>query len=180
LASLALALGLGMTGAAVADGGAGASATASKAKGTKGKGKKRSCKGKKGKAKRKRKTRGGGGSKLPLRVGTYEGQEGISLRVKSGGKRAALIYTGLGSTKATCLGVALEFPDEPAKSTAKSFKAGGKTVTLFGGHATARWVIEVTPKLKYKLTLDSTLTFPEQPPCDMPGVRFNGTLKKTG
>jgi hypothetical protein len=178
LASLALALSLGTTSAAAADGGAGALATPSKAKGKKGKAKKKSCKGKKGKAKRKCKSRGRGSGKLPLRNGTYEGQEGISLKVKSGGKRAALVF--FGSSKATCLSVGLEFPDEAAKSTAASFKAGGKTVPIFGGYGSARWVIEVTPQLKYRLTLDSSLALPEQQPCDIRGVRFSGTLKKTG
>jgi hypothetical protein len=179
----ALALTVGLSSVAVA-GQDGATASAKKGKG-KGKGCKSKGKGKaKGKAsaskKGKRKGKGcKGGAKTapgwPLRGGEYEGQDGIGLKVTSGGKMAALVIAG-----APCIPLPLELPEEPATSTAKSFKAGGETTALFGGYGAAKWSIEVTPQLKYKLTLDSSHALPEQTPCNSTGVRFSGTLEKAG
>ena len=187
VAALALALGLSSLAAAGQDG-----ATAS-AKGAHKKGKRsKGCPKAKGKrhGKRahrsatasKRKHRGKGckggakGGGLPLRPGTYEGQDGIGLEVKAGGKTAALVVN---SPPDTCLPLPLTLPEEPASSTAKLFKAGGKSVSAFGGNGTIRWVIEVMPQLRYKLTLDSSYSFPEQAPCDKPGRHFSGGLRKT-
>lgn len=91
---------------------------------------------------------------------------------------AALIYNSLEAARDTCLALSVMLPEEPATSTAKLFRAGGTTTALFGGHGAAKWSIEVTPQLKYKATLDSSHTFPEQDACNSTGVRFSGTLKK--
>ncbi len=139
------------------------SATASKKKG-----KKRGCKG-----------RGKGGSLLA--PGTYEGQDGIGLKVTAGGKMATLTYTSTpGSRVRTCIPVALELPEEPATSTATSFRAGGKPNSVFGGSGEITWTIEVTSGLRYTVRLDSSFAFPEQLPCNEPGAVFRGMLKKTG
>lgn len=194
VAVLALAVGFSSLAVAGQDG-----ATTSAKKGNKkGKKKGKGCKSKgKGKARGKNKGRARasagkkgkkkgkgckGGAKAapgwPLRGGEYEGQDGIGLKVTSGGKMAALIYNSHEGTRETCIPLALMLPEEPATSTAKSFKAGGETTALFGGHGAAKWSIEVTQQLKYKLTLDSSHAFPEQDACESRGVRFSGTLKK--
>ncbi len=185
VAALALATGLSSLAAAGQDG-----ATAS-AKKVHKKGKRKGCRGKKkgqrhskahrsataskGKKKGKGCKRGGKGAS-GLRVGTYEGQGGIGLNVTAGGKMAALIVNG---TPGVCIPVPLEFPAEPATSTAKLFKAGGKKVSMFGGYGEVRWVIEVNPQLKYKLALDASFALPEQDPCNKPTAHLSGTLKKT-
>jgi len=184
VAALALALGLSSLAAAGQDG---ATASAKRAH-KKGKKKGKGCAKAKGKSKghgkrahrsataskkRGKSCKGGG---LPLRPGTYEGQDGIGLEVKSGGKTAALTVNGVPDT---CLPLPLTLPEEPASSTAKLFKAGGKSVPAFGGHGEIRWVIEVMPQLRYRLTLDSSFAFPEQDPCDKPGRHFSGGLRKT-
>lgn|GEM_PF-3287151 len=184
----ALALALGLSSLATAGQGAGASAKRAHKKGKK---KGRGCAKAKGKGHGKRahrsataskkkgkgrKGKGCGGGGLPLRPGTYEGQDGIGLEVKAGGKKAALIVNGVPDT---CLPLPLTLPEEPARSTARLFKAGGKSISVFNGSGTIRWVIEVMPRLRYKLTLDSSYAFPEQPPCDKPGRHFSGALRKT-
>ena len=185
VATLALAIGLNSVATA---GQGGATASAKKAQ---VKGKKKSCKSK-GKSKAHRsataskkkggcKGKGRGGSLLA--PGTYDGQDGIGLKVTAGGKMAALIYEPPFGGKAkveTCIPVPLEFSEEAATSTATSFKAGGKRNSAFGGSGEIRWTIEVTSGLRYTVRLDSSYAFPEQPPCDAPGAVFHGTLKKTG
>ena len=182
VAALALTLGVSSLAAAGQDG---ATASAKRAH-KKGKKKGKGCAKSKSHGKRAHRSataskKKGKGCKptgaLPLRPGTYEGQDGFELKVKAGGKKAALVADG---APGTCIPVAMELPDEPATSTAKLFKAGGKKNPAFGGSGEIRWVIEVNPQLKYKLTLDSSFAFPEQPPCDAPNRRFSGTFKKAG
>lgn len=170
----ALALALGLSSLAVA--GQGGAETSAKRAHEKGKKKGRRCRGKGKKGKRCKATAG-----WPLRPGTYQGQDGIELRVMAGGKMASIVLgdtSGGGPT--TCIPIPLELSKERATSTAKRFKAGGKSNPAFGGSGKIRWVIEVNPRLRYKLTLDSSLALPEQPPCDKPGARFSGALEKTG
>lgn len=193
VAALALALGLNSVALAGQDGAAVSAKKANK----KGK-KKRGCKGKgkakgknKGKArasaraKKKGKNRGckgkgkGKGGSL-LTPGTYEGEDGIGLKVTAGGRMASLIYSPSGGRVQTCIPVALELPEEAATSTPTSFKAGGKPNSAYGGNGEITWTIEVTTGLRYSVRIDSSHAFPEQDPCNAPGAVFRGTLKKTG
>ncbi|HEU4906557.1 MAG TPA: hypothetical protein VFT19_10660 [Solirubrobacterales bacterium] len=193
VAALALAVGL----SSVALAGQGSATTSAKKAGKKGK--KRGCKAKgkgkakgrnKGKARASAKKKGKGKSRgckakggSLLAPGTYEGQDGIGLKVTAGGKQAALSYAPPFGSKVrvqTCIPIPLELPEEAATSTAMSFKAGGKTQSAFGGYGEIRWTIEVTSGLRYTLRLDSSHALPEQDPCNAPGAVFRGTLKKTG
>lgn len=191
VAALALALGLNSVALAGQDGAAVSAKKANK----KGK-KKRGCKAKgkakgknKGKArasaraKKKGKKRGckgksKGGSLLT--PGTYEGEDGIGLKVTAGGKMASLIYSPSGGRVQTCIPLALELPEEAATSTPTSFKAGGKPNSAYGGYGEITWTIEVSAGLRYTVRLDSSHALPEQAPCNAPGAVFRGTLKKTG
>jgi len=193
VAALALALGVSSLAAAGQDG-ATASAKRAHKKGkkkgkgcakTKGHGKRahRSATASKKKGKHRGKGCKGGGKRSadwPLRDGTYEGQDGIQLKVEAGGKMAAIVFGGIGGGgPQTCIPVSMELSTESVTSTAKLFKAGGKKVPVFGGNGEISWAIEVSPQLRYKLTVDSSFAFPEQEPCDKPGAHFAGGLEKT-
>jgi hypothetical protein len=160
-ATLALAVGVSPVAVAAGDG----SAHAAK----KGKG----CKGKKGKAKGcKGKGKGQGG--LPLSNGTYTGQEGVGLIVKGGGKQASLKYAG--DSGKTCVMFPIDPEATSVTSTSKAFTASSSSDTSIK----LKWSITVKPGLKYTLVLDSSHELPGINPCDKPGVKFSGTLAKTG
>lgn len=199
VAALALALGFGSVATAGAGEAAQASAKKGKGKGCKGKGK---AKGKssatasaKGKAKGKGKgckAKGKGPqpkpepapapptpapptpSSWPLSDGTYDGQEGVGITIKSGGTQAALKYAG--TFGKTCIPLPIETDASSVSATGDSFTASGEA----SGSLKIKWSITVTPDLKYKLVLDSSYAFPDQDPCDKPGVEFTGTLTKAG
>ncbi len=175
VAALALALGLSSLAAA----GQGGVETSAKRAHKKGKKKGKGCAKAKGKKKRGKRCKPSGA--LPLKPGMYEGKDGIGLNVTEGGKKAAIVFgTSHGGGPATCIPIPLELSDKTTVSTAKRFKAGGTKIPSFGGNGEIRWVIEVDPKLRYKLTVDSSFAFPDQDPCDKPGARFSGRLKKVG
>jgi len=181
----ALAVAVGFSPAATAGVDSGAHASAKKGKG---------CKGKKGKGKAgksavasaKKKGKGckpqGKTGSWPPSAGTYDGQDGVGLSIKAGGKQAALTFSPELSepNPKTCIPIGLEFPEEPATTTATLFKAGGKPIDLFGGNGQAKWSIQVKPNLNYTLELSSSFSFADQDPCDKPGVVFKGTLTKAG
>jgi len=163
IAALALAVGLGSVATAATGESAQASAKKGKgkAKGCKGKAKGKGCKGK------------GASSGLPLTPGAYDDQDGVGL-VFQGGKKASLRFVG-GDSK-TCVPLPIETSATSVSSTATLFKASGESSSSLE----LKWSITVTHGLKYKLVLDSGFAFPDEDPCDKPGVVFSGTLTKAG
>ncbi len=186
IAALALTVGFSTAGLA-ADGGQAQSSAKKKGRACKSKNKGKGNKGKRSASasrkkkgcKAKGKGRSGSGS-WPPGAGTYEGQDGIDLRVTAGGKQAAIIYSPpFGSFSRTCLFAGLEFPPAPATSTASSFRAGAQ-FSGANGLLQIKWSLDVTPGFRYKLEIDSSLSLPEQKPCNMPGAQFRGTFTKQG
>lgn len=164
VATLAFAVGFG----SVATAGTGDSAQASK------KGKAKGCKGKKGKGKGKGCKGKGKAPSWPPADGTYSGGEGVGLTIRGGGKKATLEFAG-GDSK-TCVPLPID-PEATSVTTTKStFKASGASSSSIA----ITWSITVTPGLQYRLVIDSSYTFPDQDPCDKPGVEFKGKLTKAG
>jgi len=175
----ALALAVGLSNVAVAhQGGADASAKAGK-KGKRGKGKAKTCKGKRGKARKRCQRRRGGGANW-LKIGKYKGQGGVEIEIRSR-KRFRLTFP-TATTCLTPLGPSSLLESQEAELTANKLTGGYKAKP--GELGPIRyWSLTVTSGYRYKLVVSSnTSGFGPggPPPCDKPGVKFEGKLKKVG
>jgi len=171
----ALALAIGLSNVATADQGrADASAKAGK-KGKRGKGK--ACKRKRGKAKKRCK---GGRNGNWLKLGKYKGQGGVEIEIRSR-KRFRLTFP-TATTCLTPLGPSSLLESEEAELTANKLTGGYKAEPGERG-VVSFWKLTVTPNYRYKLVVSSdTNDFGPggPPPCNKPGVKFEGKLKKVG
>ncbi len=113
-------------------------------------------------------------SDWPPPVGTYEDtSKGIVMVISAGGTQASVALQG----NDTCIGALFQTPPAAATATDTSFVSGA-SISLFGGNGAMKWDLEVVRGPRYTLKVDSSHHFPEQEPCDKPGVVIQGAFDK--